>query len=485
MDSFLGKDNFTWFVGVVEDRQDPLKLGRVRVRCYGWHGASKSLPTDKLPWAHPVQPITSASMSGIGQSPIGPVEGTHVVGFFADGPNAQQPIIMGCIGGIPARETNYRNGGSFRDPFGEERAGRPNGPYPLDSYLGEPDQDESGREIYPDAEADTNRLARGVTMNPELDPLVGIIHEAKIAGASGHLGHKIANQHGTDGISWSEIYPPYGATYPYNHVREYESGHTIEIDDTPGAERIHTYHRTGSFQEFHPDGSRVDKTMKDYQNFVLGTAGVHISGHTDIMIGTMKDDEKGYPPNDEGGWPHGPVSDVGDGRSRMSLLVRGASELQLDQGFTANVYATAGTNIYGPALTNVFNNPITNISQNQTLAVAETSSFSAKNTNVTSNENLTIHTEEDTKLRSNDDLSIETKDDFTIVTTGDLTIKTKGNVKIETKGDFRHDVEGNYVLNVKGDEGIKLKVTDPTALPQYYELTNLEADPFPLEIELE
>ena len=482
MDNFLGKDNFTWFVGVVEDRQDPLKLGRMRVRCYGWHASSKTLPTDKLPWAHPIQPITSASMSGIGQSPIGPVEGTHVVGFFADGPNAQQPVIMGSIGGIPARETSYRNGGSFKDPFGSERGDRPNGPYPLDSYLGEPSQNESGREIYPDAEADTNRLARGVTMNPDLDPLVGMIHEAKVAGASAHLGHKTANGH-EDGISWSEFYPPYGATYPYNHVRESESGHTIEIDDTPGAERLHVYHRSGSFQEIHPDGSKVDKTVNNYQNFILGTAGIHITGETDVLIGGMKDDEKGYrSKGDDGGWPHVPVNDVEEQRSRFGLLIRGTTDIQLDQGFTAHIHATAGTDIYGPALTNVFNNTITNISQNQTLAVAETSSFSAKNTNVTSTENLTIHTEEDTKLRSNDDLSIETKDDFTIVTTGDLTIKTKGNVKIETKGDFRHDVEGNYVLNVKGDEGIKLKVTDPDTLHQ---VLDLDPAPFPLEIELE
>ena len=30
-------DKFNWWFGVVEDRNDPLKLGRVRVRCYGWH----------------------------------------------------------------------------------------------------------------------------------------------------------------------------------------------------------------------------------------------------------------------------------------------------------------------------------------------------------------------------------------------------------------------------------------------------------------
>ena len=32
--NYLGKNNFVWFNGVVEDRQDPQKLGRLRVRCW-------------------------------------------------------------------------------------------------------------------------------------------------------------------------------------------------------------------------------------------------------------------------------------------------------------------------------------------------------------------------------------------------------------------------------------------------------------------
>jgi hypothetical protein len=34
---FMGQDGFIWFVGVVEDRNDPERLGRVRVRALGFH----------------------------------------------------------------------------------------------------------------------------------------------------------------------------------------------------------------------------------------------------------------------------------------------------------------------------------------------------------------------------------------------------------------------------------------------------------------
>jgi len=88
--------------GIVENRIDPLKLGRCQVRIIGLHTHDKTqLPTNDLPWAYPMQSITSAAMSGIGQSPVGVVEGTTVLCIFMDEPDNQQPVIIGSLGGIP------------------------------------------------------------------------------------------------------------------------------------------------------------------------------------------------------------------------------------------------------------------------------------------------------------------------------------------------------------------------------------------------
>ncbi len=94
-----------FYTGVVENRQDPLRLGRCQVRIVGLHTHDKTqLPSEQLPWAHPVQPVTSAAMNGIGYTPIGPVEGSTVVVMFAD--EAQQyPIMLGTVGGIPSIPT--------------------------------------------------------------------------------------------------------------------------------------------------------------------------------------------------------------------------------------------------------------------------------------------------------------------------------------------------------------------------------------------
>lgn len=93
---------FVWWMGVVEDRMDPLMLGRVRVRIWGHHATDPDvLPTDRLPWAVFMQNPTSAANSGVGNTPLGLVPGTWCIGWFLDGADMQQPIIMGTVGGIP------------------------------------------------------------------------------------------------------------------------------------------------------------------------------------------------------------------------------------------------------------------------------------------------------------------------------------------------------------------------------------------------
>ena len=64
--------NFSWFLGVVEDRMDPNFLGRVRVRCFGYHAEDRNmLPTEDLPWAMVMQSINSAAQTEVGESPTG------------------------------------------------------------------------------------------------------------------------------------------------------------------------------------------------------------------------------------------------------------------------------------------------------------------------------------------------------------------------------------------------------------------------------
>ena len=147
---FMGIDGFVWFVGVVEDRQDPDKLGRVRVRCLGFHTENiTDLPTADLPWAHIMHPVTDPSMHGLGNTPAFMVEGSWVIGFFRDSVEKQYPVIIGTLPGIPVK----RNTGVG---FGDTRPADAiiYGPYPSDGGL-----PHSGHKS---GEPDTSKLARGV-----------------------------------------------------------------------------------------------------------------------------------------------------------------------------------------------------------------------------------------------------------------------------------------------------------------------------------
>ena len=67
--AFLGQDGFVWAIGVVEDRFDPEKLGRVRVRWLGYHTEEKEkILTKDLPWAQVMQSVGNSAMAGVGDA---------------------------------------------------------------------------------------------------------------------------------------------------------------------------------------------------------------------------------------------------------------------------------------------------------------------------------------------------------------------------------------------------------------------------------
>ena len=136
---FMGKDGFTWFVGCVEDRNDPERLGRVRVRCLGYHTEDKSkIPTEDLPWASVMMPVTTPSMNGLGETPSFLTPGSWVIGFFTDSQTMQEPVVMGTLPGRNSVDRDKSKG--FNDPTNEYTSDF--GPYPL--RLNEPDVNRLG-----------------------------------------------------------------------------------------------------------------------------------------------------------------------------------------------------------------------------------------------------------------------------------------------------------------------------------------------------
>jgi hypothetical protein len=214
----VGEEGFFWFFGVVEDIEDPLQVGRVRVRIYNQHNEDKNqMPKEALPWAMVLQSSVSAASAGIGISPTGIAVGSTVIGFFVDGIEKQIPFVLGTYAGIP-KDNDVAQVARGKNSVSKEKVGP------------EPDQ-------------------------------------------------------------------TYDSKYPHNKTMTTTSGHVIEIDDTPNAERIHIFHKSGSYVEMNQDGSVVSKAAgsdfdivaKDKTIYVGGNANIEIGGNAKLEVGGTVD----------------------------------------------------------------------------------------------------------------------------------------------------------------------------------------------------
>lgn len=116
---FFGKDSPSFFLGCIEDVNDPKASGRVKVRCVGWHPNTKtgtdSIKTEDLPWAHVCMPTTMPQQGRVGGK-HGLLVGSWVVGFFFDGPEAQQPVVLVTFPfTAAASDTNLRKKAKGKD----------------------------------------------------------------------------------------------------------------------------------------------------------------------------------------------------------------------------------------------------------------------------------------------------------------------------------------------------------------------------------
>ena len=77
---------------------------------------------------------------------------------------------------------------------------------------------------------------------------------------------------------WNQPTSDFNAQYPFNQVYESESGHIKEFDDTPGGERIHEYHRAGTFYEIDHAGNKVDYVKGDRYDISMHDDYVYVKG---------------------------------------------------------------------------------------------------------------------------------------------------------------------------------------------------------------
>lgn len=372
-----------WY-GIVEDRQDPLMIGRVRVRVHGSHTHQKdAISTPDLPWAQVILPTTEAGLSGFGRG-NGLVEGSTVFGFWRDENYMQDPVVLGVAAGMPAQgsritlkdeliQRTVEDG--FNDPRRltvEDYADTPDGETPthdtarvfglttaLDtapkhvksltlnydgtgSTIEEVELTEEDLPYYPkyydasDLNDNTTGIAtythRSFTKLKESTQTI-TNSEPEVE----NLKHVNTKEIFTDNTKkrivdeeWAFPVSPAKPVYPYNKSMTTESGHIIELDDTLGAERIALEHRSGTFHEIHPDGSQVTRIVNDNYTVVAKDNKLIVGGDVDVSV------------------ENGNVR-IAVATGNADIYVAGNADLMVDKNITAtvgeNVTATVGGNV--------------------------------------------------------------------------------------------------------------------------------------------
>jgi len=493
----MGQDGFVWFVGVVEDRNDPERLGRVRVRCLGFHTEDlNSLPTADLPWAHVMHPVTDPSMHGMGSTPSFLVEGSWVIGFFRDAQEKQQPVIIGSLPGVPSGPADYSTG--FNDPRSPytnqtEYAGVPTyGPYPVD---GEASSMKSGHE---EGEVDTNRLAQGKTSETHnslinrrlnrlrgdptiVDETVGVDDDSTATDVKGTgipTATKPFLKQVQDGAEeetrgwWDEPHPKSitkntktyrSGQYPYNHVHESESGHIHEIDDSPGAERLFTQHTSGTFEEIHPTGTKVVKIIGDNYEIVAGSSNVSISGNVNLTVaGTVRELIKGdYHLEVEGDYTqkihknHRIKVGAGEGGGNREEEIRGNHAYQINGAVKGRITGNVDT-VIEKSEVRIINDTSSLSVQNAIKVVATGPTYSeapyatSGDITIVANNNLSTTTLSGiTSFKSGDKLNMKSATAMDVKTEADgLTIYSEGLVTETFKASHTSVVTGTLDLDV-------------------------------------
>jgi len=364
-----GFRNILWFMGVVEDRRDPWKMGRVRVRCFDIHPDSKQeVPTEHLPWAIPI--IGSYNLD---YKP--PLEGSWVFGFFLDGTDAQHPMLLGVMPGMPTTFVDTKEG--FNSNSDQ---------YPPLNDIWQPDMP---------------KLSRG----EDIQDVANVIR--KYAFREEMAGYGDIEEPST----------PYNAQYPYNKVHGTEGGHVLELDDTPGSERVNLEHSVGTFIEMAPNGNEVHKIKGDSYTIVEKNNVLFVKGRADIVI-------------------------------------QGSANVTIDNNCTLNVIGNMETNVSGDYRLNVAGGVYINSGD----------IFSQKSSSIRQEAFLdSIH------HYAKVDYSMEAKNNITInANTGYLASYAKTNVLVESDGDFYQDVFGNTnILSRAGNiavEGARIDLNTDGAI---------------------
>lgn len=242
------------------------------------------------------------------------------------------------------------------------------------------------------------------------------------------------------GDAWDQPESPYRAQYPYNKVTQTEQGHIIEIDDTPGSERLHVYHKSGTFIEIDANGSIVKRTVGSSYEIIDRNGKIAISGRADISINGACNIFVGNDANievegDVNLTCHNDITAQAGGTFNLSAK----EEFNITSG-NVNVEAYYDMNMKGGREFNIHSGNLLHMHSNADIKV-ETLDLNIKTTNTN------ILTAEDLNIKAEGSIFNEAGTDIHVKAAGTVFNDAGSDVNIVSGGDTNVDTGGMLELN--------------------------------------
>jgi len=386
-------------IGVVEDRNDPLKLGRVRVRILGLHSPDRKsdIRIADLPFATVMQP-PNVSTAGPTISQL--VEGTWVVVMFLD-QNMQDPLVLGSVPtSSRSEEPNYNDG--FSDPFGV---------FPRW-------QGDSEVSLVTDEE----RWQEHPTYEARKDNRVTEIQQAKKYAVPTVSSTTPDEEY--ERTTWDEpdLRGSQESNYPYNSVREFEAGQLEEVDSTSDNTRITNSHQSGSYHEILHDGTTTTKIVGEGYSITLQNHNMFVQGDLNVTVeGNMRHMVEGDYTLEVGG--------------SMFTYIDGNRETKINSSDVKEISVDESINVLEKRSIHVTGDQRVLIDGNETNVTGGSS-----NTSIKGNHSQTILSDSSRVIAGNESL----------LTVGKRLVTTEGIHRFESVANIEFDTDSNMIETIGG-----------------------------------
>lgn len=215
-----------------------------------------------------------------------------------------------------------------------------------------------------------------------------------------------------DEINITEPSSPNHSEFLYNKIEKSLSGHVKEVDDTPGAERVMEMHKSGTFYEIHPDGTKVIRIYGDDFHISLQDRNLVVGGNLNITV-------------------------QGD----ANILTKGNVTQKIGGNYDLVVHGNMTTRVHGSRL-----------------------DYTKKNHDIQTYKNFYIRSEESTILYSNEILNFQSKDNMILKTSAKAQIHSESSFKLTTASTFQLRSDSQMNLNSGSNvyiDGSSVRLNDP------------------------